>query len=167
MHAPTPNILIQCLAETHLESLAALYNDPAVCRQVLQMPHQSVEVWRKRLSASNERQLKLVAVQGSEVIGHIGLEQSSRIRQTHVGSIGMVVTPAWHRKGVGSKMLAAVLDVADNWMNLRRVELTVYADNEAAIGLYQKFGFETEGRLRQYAIRDGMMVDALTMSRLR
>ncbi|KPY48289.1 GCN5-related N-acetyltransferase [Pseudomonas viridiflava] len=52
-------------------------------------------------------------------------------------------------------------------MNLRRVELTVYADNEAAIGLYQKFSFETEGRLRQYAIRDGMMVDALTMARLR
>ena len=79
----------------------------------------------------------------------------------------MVVTPEWHRKGVGSKLLAAVLDVADNWMNLRRGELTVYADNEAAIGLYQKFGFETEGRLRQYALRDGMMVDALTMARLR
>ncbi len=131
------------------------------------MPYQSVEVWRKRLAASNERQIKLVAVHGNEVIGHIGLEQYSRIRQTHIGSIGMVVTPEWHRKGVGSKLLAAVLDVADNWMNLRRVELTVYADNEAAIGLYQKFGFETEGRLRQYAIRDGMMVDALTMARLR
>lgn len=167
MHAPASSIVIQCLAETHLESLAALYNDPAVCRQVLQMPYQSVEVWRKRLAASNERQLKLVALQGNEVIGHIGLDQYTRIRQTHVGGIGMVVTPAWHRKGVGSKLLAAVLDVADNWMNLRRVELTVYADNEAAIGLYQKFGFETEGRLRQYAIRDGMMVDALTMARLR
>ncbi len=131
------------------------------------MPYQSVEVWRKRLAASNERQIKLVAVHCNEVIGHIGLEQYSRIRQTHIGSIGMVVTPEWHRKGVGSKLLAAVLDVADNWMNLRRVELTVYADNEAAIGLYQKFGFETEGRLRQYAIRDGMMVDALTMARLR
>ncbi len=131
------------------------------------MPYQSVEVWRKRLAASNERQIKLVAVHGNEVIGHIGLDQYTRIRQTHIGSIGMVVTPEWHRKGVGSKLLAAVLDVADNWMNLRRVELTVYADNEAAIGLYQKFGFETEGRLRQYAIRDGMMVDALTMARLR
>ncbi len=131
------------------------------------MPYQSVEVWRKRLAASNERQIKLVAVHGNEVIGHIGLDQYTRIRQTHIGSIGMVVTPEWHRKGVGSKLLAAVLDVADNWMNLRRVELTVYADNEAAIGLYQKFGFETEGRLSQYAIRDGVMVDALTMARLR
>ncbi|CAM3083888.1 GNAT family N-acetyltransferase [Pseudomonas floridensis] len=167
MHAPAPTIVIQCLAETHLESLTALYNDPVVCRQVLQMPYQSIEVWRKRLAASHERQIKLVALQGSEVIGHIGLEQYSRIRQTHVGGIGMVVTPSWHRKGVGSKLLTAALEVADNWMNLRRVELTVYADNQPAIGLYEKYGFESEGLLRQYAVRDGVMVDALTMARLR
>ncbi|WP_153017076.1 GNAT family N-acetyltransferase, partial [Pseudomonas amygdali] len=74
---------------------------------------------------------------------------------------------AWQGKGVGSKLLAAVLDVADNWMNLHRVELTVYADNEAAQGLYRKFGFEVEGHLRNYAVRDGAFVDALSMARLR
>ncbi|RML92235.1 hypothetical protein APX70_200105 [Pseudomonas syringae pv. maculicola] len=52
-------------------------------------------------------------------------------------------------------------------MNLHRVELTVYADNEAAQGLYRKFGFEVEGRLRNYAVRDGAYVDALSMARLR
>ncbi len=52
-------------------------------------------------------------------------------------------------------------------MNLRRVELTVYADNQAAIGLYRKFGFETEGQLRDYAVRDGGYVDVLSMARLR
>ncbi|MFH7611780.1 GNAT family N-acetyltransferase, partial [Pseudomonas syringae pv. tagetis] len=34
-------------------------------------------------------------------------------------------------------------------------------------GLYRKFGFETEGRLRSYAVRDGLFVDALSMARLR
>jgi putative acetyltransferase len=52
-------------------------------------------------------------------------------------------------------------------MNVQRVELTVYADNQAAIGLYRKLGFETEGLLRQYAVRDGVLVDALAMARLR
>ncbi|MNE93505.1 putative acetyltransferase YhhY [compost metagenome] len=64
-------------------------------------------------------------------------------------------------------MLATVLDLADNWMNVQRVELSVYADNDAAIGLYRKFGFETEGLFRQYAVRDGQLVDALSMARLR
>jgi putative acetyltransferase len=63
--------------------------------------------------------------------------------------------------------MAAVLEVADNWMNLHRVELTVFADNEAALALYRKFGFETEGRLRDYAIRDGVLVDAISMARLK
>jgi putative acetyltransferase len=79
----------------------------------------------------------------------------------------MGVAVAWQGKGVGSMLLAAALEVADNWMNLRRVELTVYADNEAAIGLYRKFGFETEGLMRDYAVRDGRWVDTLAMARLR
>jgi putative acetyltransferase len=64
-------------------------------------------------------------------------------------------------------LLAAALDVADNWMNLHRVELTVFADNEAAQNLYRKFGFEVEGRLRDYAVRDGKYVDTVSMARLR
>ena len=52
-------------------------------------------------------------------------------------------------------------------MNVSSVELTVYADNQATIALYRKFVFETEGLLRQYAVRDGRHVDALAMARLR
>lgn len=58
----------------------------------------------------------------------------------------MGVAVAWQGKGVGSRLLGELLDIADNWMNLRRVELTVYTDNAPALALYRKFGFETEGR---------------------
>ncbi|NWE23573.1 GNAT family N-acetyltransferase [Pseudomonas sp. P7548] len=167
MHAPEPHIVIQRFTEAHLEGVAALYNDPAVCRQVLQMPFQAVEMWRKRLVMDNERRLQLVAVHGGEVIGQLGLEQYLRVRQSHVGSFGMGVATAWQGKGVGSRLLAAALDVADNWMNLHRVELTVFADNDAAQNLYRKFGFEVEGRLRDYAVRDGKYVDTVSMARLR
>ena len=121
----------------------------------------------KALVMDNERRLQLVAVHGGEVIGQLGLEQYLRVRQAHVGSFGMGVATAWQGKGVGSRLLTAALDVADNWMNLHRVELTVYADNEAAHHLYRKFGFEVEGRLRDYALRDGVFVDTLSMARLR
>jgi len=167
MHGTSPQIVIQPFAEAHLEGITALYNEPSVCRQVLQMPYQSVEVWRSRLAVQNDRRINLIAVHGSEVVGNIGLEQISRIRRSHVGAIGMGVAKAWQGKGVGSTLLAAALDIADNWMNLRRVELTVYADNESAVGLYRKFGFETEGRMRDYALRDGVFVDTLSMARLR
>ncbi|EJL04649.1 acetyltransferase, GNAT family [Pseudomonas fluorescens Q2-87] len=162
-----PSITLARFTDVHIPAVTALYNDPAVTRQVLQMPFQSTEVWRKRLAVDDERQLKLVALHQGEVIGNLGLEQYSRIRRAHCASLGMGVAVAWQGKGVGSMLLAAALDVADNWMNLRRVELTVYADNEAAIGLYRKFGFETEGLMRDYAVRDGRWVDTLAMARLR
>jgi putative acetyltransferase len=160
-------ITLERFNESHLEGITALYNDPAVTRQVLQMPFQSTEIWRQRLTPDNERVVQLVALHQGAVIGNIGLEQFLRIRRSHAGSLGMGVAVAWQGKGVGTKLLAAALDIADNWMNLQRVELSVYSDNEAAIGLYRKFGFETEGLFRDYAVRDGMLVDTLSMARLR
>ncbi|HBO4531273.1 TPA: GNAT family N-acetyltransferase, partial [Pseudomonas aeruginosa] len=152
MTAESPTIRLERYSERHVEGLTALYNDPAVARQVLQMPYQSVEQRRKRLhdSADDDRLLILVALHQGDVIGSASLEQHPRIRRSHSGSIGM---------GVGSRLLGELLDIADNWMNLRRVELTVYTDNAPALALYRKFGFETEGEMRDYAVRDGRFVD--------
>ncbi len=61
----------------------------------------------------------------------------------------------------------AAVDLGERWLNLSRLELQVYTDNEAAIGLYKKFGFEIEGTLRRMSFRDGQYVDAYAMARLR
>jgi putative acetyltransferase len=63
--------------------------------------------------------------------------------------------------------MEAALDLADNWLNLTRVELTVYTDNAAGIALYEKFGFEIEGTHRRYAFRNGEYADAYSMARVR
>ena len=62
--------------------------------------------------------------------------------------------------------MQTVLAQADNWLNILRIELTVYTDNVAALRLYQKFGFVIEGTHRAYALRDGAYVDAHAMARL-
>ena len=81
--------------------------------------------------------------------------------------IGMGVRDDWAGKGVGSVLLGAALEMADNWLNLQRVELTVYTDNQGALALYRKFGFVEEGLARGYAFRQGEYVDALYMARIR
>jgi putative acetyltransferase len=50
-------------------------------------------------------------------------------------------------------------------MNLTRLELTVFVDNERAVALYKKHGFEIEGELVDYAYRNGRYVTAYTMAR--
>lgn len=69
--------------------------------------------------------------------------------------------------GIGSKLLVAVLDRADNWLNLKRIEIEEYTDNEAALKLYKKLGFEVEGTCRMYAFRNERFVDAYLMARVR
>ena len=79
----------------------------------------------------------------------------------------MSVRDDMQRKGVGTALLRAAIDIADHWLNYTRLELTVYADNIAAVTLYRKFGFVIEGTLVAYAYRDGRYVDTYTMARLR
>ena len=72
----------------------------------------------------------------------------------------MAVRDDWHGRGVGSALLAAAVDLADNWIGSSRLELTADTDNAAALALYRKFGFEIEGTARRYALRNGELVDA-------
>ena len=106
MPTTEPVITLERFNESHIEGVAALYNDPAIARQTLQMPFQSTELWRSRLALDNERLVNVVALHQGTVIGNIGLEQFSRIRRSHAGSFGMGVAVAWQGKGVGSKLLA-------------------------------------------------------------
>lgn len=59
-----------------------------------------------------------------------------------------------------------MIDLCDNWLNVKRIELNVYVDNHAAIALYKKFGFQIEGELVEYAFRHGEYVNAYQMARL-
>lgn len=79
----------------------------------------------------------------------------------------MGVHDAHTGRGIGRRLLDAVLDYADNWLGLIRLELSVNVDNAPALRLYERAGFEIEGRERQSILRDGVLVDAFTMSRLR
>jgi len=88
-------------------------------------------------------------------------------RRRHVGEIGMAVRDDWQGKGVGTALMQATVDLADRWLNLTRLELEVYTDNEPAIRLYNKFGFVMEGTLTHFAFRDGEYVDAHVMAHLK
>ena len=133
----------------------------------LQLPYQSVERWRLRLANPSQEYYSLVACVDAEIVGSLGLGAVERPRRRHVGDLGMAVRDDWQGKGVGTALMRAAIDLADNWLNMERIELTVYVDNAPAIALYRRFGFEVEGVHLRYAFREGTYVDAHTMARLR
>ncbi|MEK7786498.1 MAG: GNAT family N-acetyltransferase, partial [Chloroflexota bacterium] len=104
----------------------------------------------------------------NEVIGQLGLHTFPNApRRRHVGQIGMAVRDDWQGKGAGTALMQAAIDLAEKWLNLSRLELEVYTDNEPAIRLYKKLGFSIEGTLVHFAFRDGQYVDAYMMARLK
>lgn len=161
-------IIIRHTEPGDAEAVAKIFSGPKVIWGTLQIPYPSVEMWRKRLAEPPEGFYSLVACADGEVIGQIGLRTfPNRPRRRHVGDIGMMVRDDWHGKGVGTALMQAAVDLADKWLNLARLELEVYIDNEPAIGLYKKFGFQVEGKRIQADFRDGQYADTFFMARLR
>jgi L-phenylalanine/L-methionine N-acetyltransferase len=161
------DITIRKAGPSDAEAIWKCYNAPLVVRNTLQLPYRSFESVRELLTKGEEGYHTLVAVVDGEVVGMIGLHAFSRPRINHRGEIGMMVRDDWQGKGVGKAMMQAVIDLADKWLNLARIELTVFTDNEPAIALYRKFGFEIEGALRKHAFRDGEFVDSYVMARVK
>jgi len=165
---PLLEITVRRTEPDDYKALHRIFSGPRALAGTLQMPFPSAETWRERLSEPPEGLYSLVACVGAEVVGSLDLHTSpTRWRMRHVGSIGMAVRDDWQGKGIGTALMEAALDLADNWLNLTRIELRVYLDNAAGIALYEKFGFEVEGTHRRLAFRDGEYVDAYSMARLK
>ena len=149
------------------KAVQRVHAQPKAIWGTLQLPFPSEEDWRKRLSEAGEQTHALVACVDGEVVGMVWLSASKSPRRAHAGYLGMAVHDEWQSKGVGSALVMAIVELADKWLNLSRLELTVYVDNEPGVRLYKKFGFEIEGTHRKYAFRDGAYVDAYCMARVR
>ena len=165
---PVEGLTIRRAEPDDYSAIYEMFASPNVFPGTLQLPYPSREQWRQRLVEINDSSYNLVAVVQDRVVGMLGVDTfPKKPRRRHVGVIGICVHDEWQGKGVGAALMQAGIELADNWLNLTRLELTVYSDNHHAIRLYERFGFTYEGTLRQDAFRDGQYVDSNMMGRLR
>lgn len=159
---------LRAVEPSDAEALCRLGNLPAVRRGTLRIPFDTPGFWRDRIAACGPEVTWIAAEVDGAVVGHGNLFAGTKARVAHVGHIlAMVVHDEFAGRGIGTAMLAALLDVADHWRGLKRLELDVFADNEPAIRLYERHGFAAEGRKVKAALTDGAYVDMLAMARLR
>lgn len=159
------SILIRAFEHSDAPAFTQLLNLPGVIDGTLQFPFRSVTERTKTLQYF-QPQVNLVAEADGMLVGHACLGVSAEPRCRHTGTVDLVVHDDHRRRGIGQRLMSELLTQADNWLGLRRVELTVLQDNHPAIALYEKFGFQREGLFHDYAFKAGHYVNAIPMARI-
>jgi RimJ/RimL family protein N-acetyltransferase len=116
--------------------------------------------------AESPNSVFLVAENAGEIIGSLNLRGGRRAALRHAATLGITVRRDWRGQGVGTALMQAALDWARPNPIVTRIELLVYLRNTGAIRLYERFGFEVEGRRRRAIYQDGEYLDELGMALL-
>ena len=156
-------------------AFARIMGHPAVLANLMQLPYTDAAQWAARLAdtlAPGKPDLLLVAERPDQhgdpqVVATAGLHPAgTALRRRHVMTLGISVAVEAQGQGVGLALMQALCHWADHWGQVLRLELTVFADNQRAIRLYERCGFVLEGTHTGYALRDGHYADSLSMARL-
>lgn len=148
------------------ERISEIFDHPSVVAQSSQHPYLGAEKICRLFLERSESSVALIAEVENKVQGYIVINLNTKPRAKHVASLGMAVHPDCHGKGVGSRLLKEALELVDDWLNIVRLELEVYTDNERGIYLYKKFGFNIEGESKFASFKGGDYIGLYRMARI-
>jgi putative acetyltransferase len=160
------HLLIRPVRAEDAEAVNAIRRQPSVMEFTMGMPSERISTNRAFLESLGPDDHVLIAEVEGQVAGMAGLHVASGKRR-HVGTIGIMVHESFQGQGVGAALMEALLDIADSWLGLVRVELDVLSDNTRALQLNERLGFVIEGTKRKDFFGQGRYADVHVMARVR
>ena len=104
------------------------------------------------------------AFEDKKLLGFVALGRENRQKLSHKALIwGMYVSPDSRSKGIGQALLLEALSLARSVPDVLQVNLSVNADNVAAVRIYESLGFVTYGRESGAMLIDGELHDEFHM----
>jgi RimJ/RimL family protein N-acetyltransferase len=106
-----------------------------------------------------------LALIGKEIVGFLTLQGGALQRNRHVAQLGLAVAREHWGKGIGKQLMEQAVSWGQAHSEIRKISLLVYDDNDRAIRLYERFGFEHEGCLRKevFIVETGAYVNLVAM----
>lgn len=127
---------------------------------------QSIEDEQKYFKNFTPKNFMLVACVDGKIVGSCSLKTNeSRIRFKHIGVLGIAILKEYWSLGIGTNLISSCINRAKK-AGITRVELFTRTDNAQAISLYEKLGFEIEGKVRNAALIDNEYFDNYLMGLL-
>lgn len=158
-------VLIRHSENADISALQRLFAHVSLSMDASLPLFQSRDEVRRRVSELNLNGCSLVACMDEDIVGHLLLEPEQDMQRRHAASFSLCVAPEFQGLGVGSALMQTMLVICDRYWALERLELIVFTDNQRAVNLYHKFGFETEGVCHKYALHNGVLSDVYRMVR--
>jgi ribosomal protein S18 acetylase RimI-like enzyme len=152
-----------------LEEEPIAFEDPV--EGVEKFNRRTEEEWRSMLAGKPSagkagNLLILVAERGNALVGGV----NSIITETEEGKEALIqnvyTIKETRGKGVGKKLLLAMLDDIKNIGGIKKVKLEVFATQEAAINLYKSFGFKIVECQEKARIYNGQEIDEFIMEKI-
>lgn len=146
-------------------------NDPEVTRYMesgtFPTTMQDLENFYQEVTGS--RSQVIFAIVDLKSDQHIGNVKLGPIHWVHrCATLGILIGDSkFWGKGIGVEATRLAVDYGFKRLNLRRIDLGVFADHEAAVHCYEKAGFKVEGRMREALFQRGDYKDRLWMGLLR
>lgn len=109
--------------------------------------------------------VQLVPEVGEKVVGSASVKKGKYGATEHTGRLALALKKEFRGKGLGSKLMELIISEAKDKLDIEILSLEVFENNQAAINLYKKFGFERSGKIKDGLKEDGEYRDKIIMER--
>lgn len=116
---------------------------------------------------NSNKDMMIAAFVNNELAGNVGIScVRNDIKLKHRAVSGISIKEKYWNNGIGNALLGEVIEQARQ-MGYEQIELGVFSDNEKAKELYEKYGFEVWGNVKNaYKLKDGTYRDEIMMGRM-
>ncbi len=153
--------------ESDAEAIATIYNQGIEDRvATLETELRTPEERRRWMAARGPRHPVIVAEAAGTVVGWASLNQfNPRPAYQHVADFSVYVDRGCRGKGVGRRLLEALIDLARE-IGYHKMVLSAFPFNRSGVALYERLGFRAVGIYKEQGLLDGKWTDTIIMEKL-